>query len=295
MVRSPEEKVARPDRFRLGYGRVWTGGSPDDAHRIPESRGGELFAVPSPTLPQVGPPSELVLIAAAEVEYQAIAKACGSLASPTGTTALGPGVTLHRVGVGKVNAAIGTSRVLLGGRTRSGVLVVSVGIGGALPAGEGFAHGLLEVVVAERSCYGDEGKVTPGGFVDCWAMGFPPGDFPASGVAGDAWLVGAELRGADWRAVRGAVATVSTCSGTDALAAEIVRRTGATVEAMEGAAVGQTVRAIGAGGGEHARFAELRVISNTTGDAGKQVWQIRPALERLGAAAAELVRCVVPA
>jgi futalosine hydrolase len=247
-----------------------------------------------PNLPQVGPPSELVLIAAAEVEYQAIAKACGSLASPTGTTALGPGVTLHRVGVGKVNAAIGTSRVLLGGRGSGGALVVSVGIGGALPAGGGFAHALLDVVVAQRSCYGDEGKLTPDGFVDCWAMGFPPGDFPASGIAGDAWLVGAELRGAGWRAVRGAVATVSTCSGTDALAAEIARRTGATVEAMEGAAVGQAVRALGAAG-EAARFGELRVISNTTGDAGKQVWQIRPALERLGAAAAALVQCVVPA
>ena len=33
---------------------------------------------------------------------------------------------------------------------------------------------------------------------------------------------------------------------------------------------------------EPARFAEVRVISNTTGDRDRQEWSIKPALQRLG-------------
>jgi futalosine hydrolase len=72
-----------------------------------------------------------------------------------------------------------------------------------------------------------------------------------------------------------AIATVSTCSGTNALAREIVTRTGAEVEAMEGAAVGLVASRLGVG------FAEVRVISNTTGDRGSQQWDLPGALAAL--------------
>ena len=75
----------------------------------------------------------------------------------------------------------------------------------------------------------------------------------------------------------GPVATVSTCSGTDSLAAAVQTRTGAVVEAMEGAAVALVARRLDIPCGE------LRVVSNTTGDRPNQQWDIRGALDRLGA------------
>ena len=57
----------------------------------------------------------------------------------------------------------------------------------------------------------------------------------------------------------GPTATGAQCSGTEAAAREIVRRTGAVAEAMEGAAVVHAARRLGTAG------IELRVISNTTG------------------------------
>ena len=94
----------------------------------------------------------------------------------------------------------------------------------------------------------------------------------------------------------GVIATVSTCSGTDVLAGEIRRRTGAVVEGMEGAAVGLTVSSVGSllgdggvggvggvvgvgeGGMGGVGFVEVRVVSNTTGDRDRQVWDIGRAL-----------------
>jgi futalosine hydrolase len=79
---------------------------------------------------------------------------------------------------------------------------------------------------------------------------------------------------------RGVIATVATCSGTDALAVEVERRTGAIAEAMEGAAVVHAALRLGLPGGE------VRVISNSTGDRAKQQWDIArafAAMHTLGA------------
>jgi futalosine hydrolase len=73
-----------------------------------------------------------------------------------------------------------------------------------------------------------------------------------------------------------AIATVSTCSGTDAAATEIAHRTGAAAEAMEGAAVGLVAFR------HKVAFAEVRVISNTTGDRSRQVWALEESLAELG-------------
>ena len=77
----------------------------------------------------------------------------------------------------------------------------------------------------------------------------------------------------------GPIATVATCSGTDAAAAEVARRTGAVAEAMEGAAVVHAARRL------RTRAIELRVISNTTGDRPAQRWDLTGALSALGDAA----------
>jgi futalosine hydrolase len=127
------------------------------------------------------------------------------------------------------------------------------------------------VVVATACVLADEGVVSAQGFQDIAALGFGPTSegvsIPVPAALADALAVPG--------AVRGPVATVSTCSGTDALAEELQRRTGAVAEAMEGAAVAVAGSRLGVPVGE------VRVVSNTTGDRARQVWKLAEALEGL--------------
>ncbi len=211
-----------------------------------------------------------LVVVAAPAEAAAVCLAFGrpALTLPWSLIELEGGFDLVLSGVGKSNAAGATARFAAPGRHRR---VISAGIAGALP-GSSLAIGA--VVAADACVYSDEGIETPDGFLDCGQMGFPLGDFPGRAVP-----VGDDVR--DWLAGVadrvGPIATVSTCSGTDALARQVVERTGAIAEAMEGAAVVQVARRLEISGGE------LRVVSNTTGDRGRQVWNIRGALDRFSA------------
>lgn len=168
-------------------------------------------------------------------------------------------------GVGKANAAGAAARSLDPARH---VGVISTGVCGALPGSE---LGIGDVVLADSSLYSDEGIETPDGFMDCAAMGFPLGPFEGSGVRHGRWIdafgVAADRRGT--------IATVSTCSGTDTAALRVVARTDAIAEAMEGAAVAQAGVRLGV------QTAEVRVVSNTTGDRALQEWDLPKALDRL--------------
>jgi futalosine hydrolase len=176
-------------------------------------------------------------------------------------------------GVGKVNAAAGVAGYL---ERFNPAAVISAGIAGVLP---GAGVEMLGVVAGSASVYADEGVETPTGFIDCAAMGFGLGPFEGSAIEADAGLLERMRRVAD---VVGRIATVSTCSGTDERARAVLERTGAVCEAMEGAAVGHVVaRHGGARGSARIPFCELRVISNTTGDRGKQRWDLKGALARL--------------
>ncbi|MGD9690596.1 MAG: futalosine hydrolase [Phycisphaerales bacterium] len=188
---------------------------------------------------------------------------------------LGPQLDMVVTGVGKAQAAGGVARVL--DRARHG-LVISAGVGGALPLG-GSEH--LEIgvaVAATRSVFADEGVLSPSGFVNMADRGFAPGPWTGSGVDIEPEVLAGIQPGCD---VAGAVATVSTCSGTDDLAREVVRRTGAIAEAMEGAAVAVAASRAGV------RFAEVRVISNRTGE--NPGWELPRALIRLGEVVAGMV------
>ncbi len=186
---------------------------------------------------------------------------------------LGERLDLVVTGVGKANAAAGLARVF-DALTHRGV--ISLGLGGVLPGG-GVSTG--DVVLASVSIYADEGMVTPEGFMTIADMGFAPSQggpgHEAVGIAGWPWVIEALKPCA--RTV-GPIATVSTCAGTDAQARQIVERTNAIVEAMEGAAVGFTTQRLGGG---MAAFAELRVVSNSTGDREQQVWDISEGIARL--------------
>jgi futalosine hydrolase len=80
----------------------------------------------------------------------------------------------------------------------------------------------------------------------------------------------------------GSVATVSTCSGTDAAAAEIRRRTGSLCEDMESGAAGLVAHRLGV------PFACVRAISNRTGNRAEQGWDLALAFSALERVAASL-------
>ncbi len=214
----------------------------------------------------------MILAVAAPAEARAVLSVFGadlSLAEHEWTLhPLAEGVEILVTGVGKVNAAGALASVFSpSGHTSGHKVVVSLGVAGALP-GSGLSIG--NVVVALRSVYADEGVLTPEGFSDCEAMGFALGPtMEGGGVMHDAEVVAVLGRHADRV---GVIATVSTCSGTDAGAAIVARRTGAIAEAMEGAAIGHVAARLGI------RSAEVRAISNTTGDRAGQVWDLAAAL-----------------
>jgi futalosine hydrolase len=174
-------------------------------------------------------------------------------------------------GVGKANASAACARLL--NPSHAGVL--NIGVAGALP-GSGLSLG--EILLSTRSVYADEGLLTPDAFIDCESMGFPLGPFAGNAIPIHApWLPALSPLAA--RA--GPIATVSTCSGTDTLAESVANRTGALAEAMEGAAIGHVAARLGV------PFAEIRAISNSTGNRSRQVWDMSAALgalARLGAA-----------
>jgi futalosine hydrolase len=208
-----------------------------------------------------------LVVVAVEAERSALGAAC--LASPS--------VHVVVAGIGRTNAAAATAeaiaRAAAAGRPYSAV--VSAGIAGALP-GSNLAIGTL--VVADACVYAEEGIELPGGFGDMRALGFPLGDFDGNRVPIDGALLGAF----GGLGPVGAIATVATCSGTDAAAERVRLRTGALAEAMEGAAVVHAARRAGV------PAIEVRAISNTTGDRGAQRWDIPRALAALGAVCTEI-------
>jgi len=224
-----------------------------------------------------------LIVAASGLEAAAIARGVGitrEFAPDWRAIALNDRLDLVVSGVGKANAAGATARVLDVDRH---AMVLSLGIGGMLSSRVKIG----DCVLGTLSVYADEGVPSPdGGFQDVAALGFPPNagtsTAPAIGVESSDGLRDV-LRGiCDTEAV---IATVSECSGTDARAAEIRRRSGAEIEAMEGAAVGFCVQRLGKG---MCGFAEVRIVSNTTGDRPGQRWDIRTSTTKLEALSARL-------
>jgi len=186
--------------------------------------------------------------------------------------AIGPidGAAIIVAGVGRTNAAAATTEAILRGDGRFNA-VLSAGVAGALPQSE---LGIGDCIVASSCVYVEEGLISPAGFTDMSGLGFALGDFPGNVVPVDERLL--EVLG-ELFAI-GPIATVATCSGTDAAAAEVVRRTGALAEAMEGAAVVHAARRL------NIPAIELRAISNTTGDRSRQEWDLPRAFNALGTA-----------
>lgn len=191
---------------------------------------------------------------------------------PGARTSLRPCLDLLATGVGPTAAGVSAAGAIA---VDAPTDVISLGIGGALP---GSAPGLLEVVLSMRSILAGEGRAAAGGLTSLEAMGFGP--FGGRDEADTHPDLVAHLR--PLAAHAGPVATVSATSGTDEIAREVAERTGALVEAMEGAAVHLACNRA------EVRFAEMRVISNIAGDRERHPWKLAESLDRLGPLALEI-------
>lgn len=146
--------------------------------------------------------------------------------------------------------------------------VIAFGVGGVFTGGPSVG----EVVVVDRDTLLDEGVQTPDGFVSISALGLAA-DLH---VTADPTLT---ARVADvLRVATVAGVTVSTCSGTDAIA--IARRAvaGPAVETMEGAAIGLVCARFGV------PWTCVRAISNRVGDRQRAGWDLAGATDALHAA-----------
>ena len=199
----------------------------------------------------------------------------------TGQEWVQPGRPALVLGVGKVAAATSLYAHLLALETRHPVRgVLLYGVAGAVPerhrrSPPPVAPGQLCVVGSD--VLADEGVLTPDGFVDFGA--------PASGLGHGQRLVDtgpfpANPRMSSEVAARLSVpivrgATVSTCSGVDALSRQLHERTHADIETMEGAAVAAVCRR------RELPYVHVRAISNWTGDRERGAWNLGAAIDAL--------------
>lgn len=242
-----------------------------------------------------------LLVCAAPAEGRAVSLALdpARFSSPDSTPVRWRSVPLHEqfdllvTGVGKANASAGVARALDPSRH---VGVINLGVCGALPRSK---LNLLDTVLATASVYADEGVQTPDRFITMGECGFPPAmgvPTPTTARADpmsvpcDPRLVKSLARVSQ---KHGVIATVSSCSGRNRSALLVTARTGAIAEAMEGAAVGFTVTRLAAEHSTPLMFAELRIVSNTTGTRSRQRWDLPGALEKLTCVTSDLARLLV--
>lgn len=175
-------------------------------------------------------------------------------------------------GVGKANASGATAAALA---RASYSAVLNLGICGSLPPPNSPKLGA--VILATASIFADEGIESPEGWQPLSSLGFPAA-IDSDLIRPDPRLFAFLKPHADHA---GPIVTVSICSGTNARAQSIANRFDPQTighplaEAMEGAAVGL------AAARAKIPFAELRVISNTTGDRANQKWNIPNALAKI--------------
>lgn len=167
----------------------------------------------------------------------------------------GPLVDVVAVGVGPVEAALGTSRALWARPYRA---VINTGIAG------GFRP---RVAVGDAVAVGREHYVELG-LEDGTAFPLPGGLSLVRSVESDAVLLRACAQART--AVRiGTGITCATVTSTDARAAVLDQRFGADVESMEGFAVLRAAQLAGV------PALELRGVSNLVGDRGTNGWDFR--------------------
>jgi futalosine hydrolase len=150
------------------------------------------------------------------------------------------------------------------GRSPTPELVVGIGIAGAYPE-TGIELGAVVRVATEG--FADLGCQDGADFVDLLDLGLPD-----TGLRRH-WDLSAPAFLDDLSVVRGT--TCSVCTGALETAAERRRRTGASIESMEGAAWALACQVAGV------PFAQVRAISNVAGPRDRPSWRIPQAMAAL--------------
>ena len=129
----------------------------------------------------------------------------------TEAEALGEVPDAHIVvsGVGRTNAAAATTLASIAHGPFDAA--ISIGLAGALPESQ-LEPG--DLIAADQCVYAEEGIMTPEGFLDITGLGFQLGADPGNAISCDEDLV----RRLQAVAPIMSIATVATCSGTDAAA-----------------------------------------------------------------------------
>ncbi len=185
-------------------------------------------------------------------------------------------VGLLHCGVGKVNAAAATATLI---STRKPEMVLSFGCGGAYPSAP---LGIGDLALATSEIYGDEGVLSPEGFLDMEQIGFPLvkkcgvryfNQFPVNRqfIERATPIIEATAAASKRRATAGHFVTVSTCCGTTDAGKRMESRTGGICENMEGAAVAHICQL------HSTPFLEIRGISNIVEDRDLSRWDLRSA------------------
>jgi len=181
-------------------------------------------------------------------------------------------------GMGKVNAAHATTLLL---SQFSPHALVIFGIGGAYPS-SGAQVG--DIAIAKKEIAGDEGVMTPDGFRDAEYIGIPlirtahstmyttyPASEPFLRRSLQALVSYQGLGSA--KVHLGTFVTLSTCTGTSALARTLEERYHGLCENMEGAAAVQVAEL------HNTPWFEVRGISNIVEDRNLDIWDIPAAAD----------------
>lgn len=183
----------------------------------------------------------------------------------------GRGLETLELGVGKVASTLSLTRRLCAGEAFDRVLCV--GVAGSYPARHrqvdlpALAVGSVCLVGEEYLI--DEGVETPDGFLGLEDLGFGS----RGPIRADSTFTDDLARQLGVAVVGGA--TVSTCSGTDALSRARAAAAPVSVETMEGAGLATVCAGLGLS------FAQLRTISNETGDRSRSRFDLDMALAAL--------------
>lgn len=177
-------------------------------------------------------------------------------------------------GIGKANAASAATSLIERYRPE---LIIITGCGGAYP-GSGLSVG--DLAVASDEIFGDEGVLTPTGWMDMKQIGLALfseeerswyNSIPLARHEAQKAMKLADSHGL--KLTRGRFVTVSSCSGTKIRGQELARRYQAVCENMEGAAIALTALRYGI------PCLEIRGISNLVEDRDMSRWDISRAVE----------------
>jgi len=175
----------------------------------------------------------------------------------------GPHWTSIATGCGPAAAACGLALHLGRGQVLPD-LVIGIGIAGAYSES---AVAVGEVLVVESDNFCDLGCEDGGTFVDLLELGIPDaGVEPSYRCAVPGFLSGLP---------KSVATTCSVCTGSASTAANRWRRTGASLESMEGAAWAMVCARAGV------PFAQVRAVSNIAGPRDRAAWKIPQAMKAL--------------